>query len=96
MADTNLTNAYWNRNTGDLLPCNPSAATVTATTNRGLNTHWDKLSASKDLQLFGRLHGDLFNVTLELVSGVSLLIRLTKARPALYVMRKEADSKTTF
>jgi len=95
-AATHLTNAYWYRNTGDKLPCDPSAATLTATTNRGFITRWDKLSASKELQLFGRLHSDLFNVPLVLLPGVSLQIRLTKARPAFYVMSKEADSKTNF
>jgi len=48
------------------------------------------------LQLFGRLHSDLFNVQLVLLPGVSLQIILTKARPSFYIMSKEADSKTTF
>jgi len=43
-----------------------------------------------------RLHSDLFNVSLVLVPGVSLQIRLTKARPSFYMMSKEADSKTAF
>jgi len=29
-----LTNGYWYRDTGDVLQCNPTTATVTATTNR--------------------------------------------------------------
>jgi len=70
--------------------------TVTAVTNRDFITRWDKLSASKDFQLFGRLHSDLFNVPLVLLPDVSLQIRLTKARPSFYMMSKEADSKTTF
>jgi len=65
---------------------------VTAVTKRRFITRWDKLSASKDLQLFGRLHSDLFNVPLVLLMGVSLQIRLTKARPSFYMMSKEADS----
>jgi len=48
------------------------------------------------LQLFGRLHSDLFNVPLVLLPGDSLQIRLTKARPSFYMMSKEADSKTNF
>jgi len=61
-----------------------------------LITRWDKLSASKELQLFGRLHSDLFKVPLVFLVGVSLQIRLTKARPAFYMMSKEGDSKTSF
>ena len=79
-----------------MLPCVPTSATVTAVTNRGFITRWDKLSASKDLQIFGRLHNDLFNVPLVLLPGVSLKIRLTKPRPSIYTMSKEAESKTTF
>jgi len=48
------------------------------------------------LKIFGRLHCDLFNVTLVLLPGVSLQIRLTKARPSFYMMSKEAGSKTIF
>jgi len=55
----------------------------------------DKHNASKDLQLYGRLHCDLFVVPLVLLPGVNLQIRLTKARPSFYMMSKEADSKTT-
>ena len=42
------------------------------------------------------MHSDLFNVTLVFLPGVSLQIRLTKPRPAFYMMRKESGSKTTF
>jgi len=95
-AATHFTNAYWYCDTGDMLPCDPTTATVTATRNRGFITRWDKLSAIKALQHFGRFHSDLFNVPLVLLPGVSLQIRLTKARPAFYMMSKKADSKTTF
>ena len=93
---THLTNAYWYRDTGDMLPCDTTSATVTATTNRGFISRLDKLSASKELQIFGRLHIDLFNVQLVLLPGVNIQIRLTKARTLFYMMSKEADAKTTF
>jgi len=60
-------------------------------TNRGFINRWDKLSASEVLQLFGLLHIDLFNFPLVLLPGVSLQIRLTKARPSFYMMSKETD-----
>ena len=94
-AATHLTNT-WYRVIGDMLPCDPAAANVTATTNRGFITRWDKHSASKELQVLVRLHSDLFNLPLVLLPGVSLQIRLTKALPAFYMMSKEDDSKTSF
>ena len=75
-AATHLTNAYWYPDTGDMLPCDRTSATVTAVTNRGSITRWDNLSARKVLQVFGRLHMDMFNVPLVLLPGVSLQIRL--------------------
>jgi len=95
-AATHLTNAYWYRDTGDMLPCDPTSATITAMINRGFITRWDKLSASKEVQLFGRLHSDQFNFPLVLLPGVNLQIRLTKSRPSFCMVSKEADSKTTF
>jgi len=79
---TQNTNAYWYRDTGDMLPCDPTSGTVSALTNRGFITRWDKLSGSKGLQLFGRLHSDLFYVPLVLLPGVTFQIRFTKARPS--------------
>ena len=78
-----------------MLPCDNTTATVTATTNRGFITRCHKLSASKELLLFVRLHSDLFKVPLVLLPGVSLQIRLTKTRHAFYMMSKEVDSNTT-
>jgi len=68
---------------------------VTAVTNRGFITRWDKLNTSKVLQVFGRLYTDLFNVQLVLMPDVSLQIRWTKALPSFYMMGKETNSKTT-
>jgi len=79
-----------------MLPCDPTSPTVSAVIYRGFITRWDKLSASKELQLFGRLQSDLLNVPLVLLPGVSLQNKLTKPRPSFYMMSKEADSKTTF
>jgi len=95
-ATTHLTNAYWYRDNGDMMPCDPTTAILTAVTNRGFIPRWDRLSASKELKLFGPLHSDLFNVPLVLLPGVSLQIRLTNARPSFYMMSTEAGSKTTF
>ena len=41
-AATHLTNKYWYRDTGNMLPCDPAAESVTATTNWGFITRWDR------------------------------------------------------
>ena len=38
---THLTNAYLYRDTGDMLPCDPAAESVNATTNRVFITRWE-------------------------------------------------------
>ena len=48
------------------------------------------------MQLFGRFHSDLVNLTLVLLPGVNKQIRLTKARPSFYTISKAGDSKTEF
>jgi len=95
-AATHLSNAYWYLNTGDMQASDPTAVTLNATTNRGFITRWNRFSASRDAQLFSRLHSDICNVPLYLVPGVKLQIRLTKARPSFYLMNKSVDSKTVF
>jgi len=69
---------------------------VSAVTNGVLITRWDKLSGSKELQVFGRLHSVLFKFPLVLLPGVNIKIKVTKARTSFYMMGKEVDSKTTF
>jgi hypothetical protein len=74
-----ISNAYWYLDTGDMKPCDPTSETLTSMTNRELITRWNKLRASKELQLFGWLHIDKSNVPLYLLPGVRLQIRQTKA-----------------
>jgi hypothetical protein len=95
-AVSHLSAAYWYLDRGDIEPYDPTAKTPTAATNRGFVTRWNKLSASKEIQLFGRLHSDICNVPLYLLPGVRLQIRQTKARSGFYLMNKTVDTKTTF
>jgi len=72
------------------------AETHTSSTNDGFIARWSRLSGSRDVQIFGRLHTDLCNVPLFLLPRVQQHIKLAKARPSFYLMNKTADSKTTF
>jgi len=43
-AATHLTNAYWNHDTSEMLPCDPTSGTVTAVTNRVFIARLEKRS----------------------------------------------------
>ena len=81
---------------GDMQPSDPKAETHTSATNDGFIARWSRLSGSRDVQIFGRLHTDLCNVPLFLLLREPLQIKLTKVRPSFYLMNKSADTKTTF
>ena len=91
-AATHLSNAYCYHDIGDMRPVDLSAQNVTAMTNRGFILCWKRISAIREIQLFGRLHTDICNVPLYLPPGVMLHIRLTKAQPNFYLMKKNVDS----
>ena len=52
-AASNLTNAFWYLDNGDMLPCDPTAA-QTGTTNKGFIARWNRIKQSKEIQLYGR------------------------------------------
>jgi len=54
------------------------------------------MKQSKEIQLYGRLHNDICNVPLYLLSGVRLQIRLTRSRSTFCLMNKDKDSKVIF
>jgi len=95
-AATYLSNAYCYLDTGDMQPVAPSAENLTAMTNKGFILLWNRICASRDVQLFGRLHSDICNVPLYSLPGIRLQIRLTEARPSFYLMKKSVYSKTVF
>jgi hypothetical protein len=65
-------------------------------TDVGFITRWNKIKQSKEIQLYGRLHSDICNVSKFLLPGANLHIKLTKDRSSFYLMIVTADSKTTF
>jgi len=95
-AATYLSNAYLYIDTGDMQPVNPSAENVTAMTNKRFILRWNRIGASREVELFGRLYSDKCNVPLYLLPGVRLQIRLTKTLPSFYLMNKSVHSNTVF
>jgi len=67
---------------------------VTAITNNGFILRCNRISASREVQLFGRLHSDICNVPLYLLPVARLPMRLFKAPTNIYLMKNSVDSKT--
>jgi len=73
-----LSKACWYLDTGDMRPVEPSAENKTAMTNKGFILSWKRNTASREVQLFGRLHSDICNVLLYMLLGIRLQIWLPK------------------
>ena len=59
-AATHLSNAYWYLKTGDMQSTDPSADNLTAPGNLGFIIRCHRLSTNREVQLFGRLHSDMY------------------------------------
>jgi hypothetical protein len=94
-AESHLTNAYWYKDEGDLLPCDPTGD-ETFTTNKGFFRRWDVQKQRKVIQILRRLDSDICNVTTNLLPVVRVQVKLTKAKREFYLMNKDAGSKLTF
>jgi len=89
-AATHLTNAYWYLDSGNMLACDPTIGSLS--NNKGFIKRWELCKHSKEIQLYGRVHADICNVPQLILPGVRLQIRFTKAKPAFYLMHKDATS----
>jgi len=90
---SHLTNSYWYKDVGDMLPCDPTKA---QSTNTGFINRWNRQKQSKEIEMCGRIHSDICKVPKFLLPGIKLEIKFTKAKPSFYLMNTSADSKTTF
>jgi len=63
-AATHHSNTYWYLDTGDMQPVEPSAETLTTISNKVFILRWNRISASREVQLFDRLHNDIRNMPL--------------------------------
>jgi hypothetical protein len=93
-AATHLANAFWYLDDGNLLPCNPT--TNDTKNNQGFIARWNRMKQSKEVQMYGRLHSDICNVSRFLLPGVQLYVRLTKAKSQFYLMNEDAKTEVVF
>jgi hypothetical protein len=77
-AESHLTNAYWYKDQGDMLTCDPTDTSAT-TANKGWARRWNLQKLSKEIEMVGRLHADICNAQTFIVPGVTVNVRLTKA-----------------
>ena len=95
--NSHLTNAYWYMDEGDVLAGNPTSYNIK---NKGFVKRLDRQKQSKVIELYDRLHADVYNVSQFLLSGVRMQIRLTTAKEDFYIMNAytntKAKTKATF
>jgi hypothetical protein len=83
-AKTHLTNAMFYLDTADSEGV--LSAKVGTGGNAGFNQRSDMLKNSKVVELYGRLHVDLFNVPQLMLSSVSLRVKLNRSSPEFYML----------
>ena len=77
-----------------MFACDPSAVKAKTKGNVGLIDRWDRMKQSNEIELYGKIHADICNVPLYLLSGVRVQIRLTKAS-TFFFMNKDKESKSS-
>jgi hypothetical protein len=90
---SHLTNSYWYKDVGDMLPCDP---TQPDSKNTEFVDRWNRQKQSKEIEINGRIHSDICNVPKFLLPNIRLQIKFTKAKPSFYLNNTAADSETIF
>jgi hypothetical protein len=94
---TNLTKCFWYKDDGYLLPTDPMASEVAdLNVNVGFGLRWKRIKQTRIQNLYGRLHSDICNVPRYLLPGARIQIKLRKAKPAFFLLNKDANSTTQF
>jgi hypothetical protein len=62
-------------------------------TNRGYQTRWKLTNKSAEIEMYGRVHGDLFNVPQLVLPGVQLQI---KSKSDFYVLSTKTEKGAVF
>jgi calcineurin-like phosphoesterase family protein len=61
--------------------------------NSGYTTRFNYLSNSANIELYGRLHADLFNSVRMQINGVDMNIKLTRRPEAFYISVNTDNAK---
>jgi hypothetical protein len=90
-ANNHLSNAFFYLDTGDLLGGSPETSS-----NSRYKKRWDVRKQSKELEMYGKIHSDIFNIPQLLLTGVQLQITFTKSKSGFYLLGSAVDSKAVF
>ena len=86
--------AYWELDEGDFKAgdCSKPAELF----NTSFCARCNHVKKSQEVQMYGRLHADICNVPQLLITGLKVLINLTKAKPELYFLSSKENGKVYF
>ena len=62
------------------------------TNNDGFIERWNRMKKSQTMEMYGRIHSDISNVPLYLLSVVKVQIKFTKAKEDFFLISNKADS----
>ena len=85
---------YWELDEGDFKAGDCSKPAELS--NTGFCARWNHVKKSQEVQIYGRLHADICNVPQLLINGVKIQIKLTKARPEIYLLGSKENEKVYF
>ena len=87
-------NVLWHLDTGNMK--GGDCTKPNETNNDGFIQRWNRMKKSETIEMYGRIHSEIFNVPLYLLSGVKIQIKLTKTKQAFLFISNKADSKVKF
>ena len=73
--------------------CDPTAAD---STKMGFVTRWSLIKKNQVMEFYGRMHTDIFNEPVHLLTGVRSQIKFTNVKSRFYLMKKDPESKIVF
>jgi len=88
-----LTNSYWYKDTGNMLPCDPTK-TYDDTTSTGFIDRWNRQKQIKVIDMYARVHSDICILPKFIIPGVRIKIKITKAEQDICLVSGTPDSKT--
>jgi len=93
-AESHLQMAKWKLDVGDFKGGDSSKPAELS--NTGFLARRKHLKKSQEVHMYGRLHADICNGPQLLINGVKIQVKLTKARPAFYLLSSQEDAKVYF
>jgi hypothetical protein len=94
---SHLTNCFWYIDVALTGDDDTNGGTLKAgDSNSGWKKRFEKSKNSKEIVMYGKLHGDIFNISTLMMPGVSIQIKLTKSKEAFYLLGESPDPKVKF